>query len=228
MTKLLKNELKKINLKNQIISLIVMNIVVLLLSIFTASLLADPTSEANSAGIAVQLGTSELALLITRAILIVWQAILIVQIIIEEYKTKTITVLFTYPYGKKQLILTKFLLIFLLTIAFAVFSTLFQEVSIYLLSQRLTFVTFVQESIWSLIIVLLSNSCLGFLPLFIGMKNVSVIATVVSSLVIVVIGSNSQATPAGLLGIPIVSLFLGAVSVILMIVTYRSMLVKEI
>lgn len=228
MIKLLKIELKKINLKSQIISLVVMNSIVLLLSIFTSTLLADPSSEVNPTGVAVQLTTSELALLITRAVLIVWQAILIVQIIIEEYKTKTITVLFTYPYSKKQLILVKFLLIFLLTAAFAVFSTLFQEVSIYLLSQRLAFVTFVSESLWSLMIVLISNICLGFLPLFIGMRNVSVIATVVSSLVIVVIGSNSQASPTGLLGIPIVSLFLGAVSVILMIMTYRSMLVKEI
>ncbi|WP_086315413.1 hypothetical protein A5821_002898 [Enterococcus sp. 7F3_DIV0205] len=228
MIKLLKIELKKINLKSQIISLVVMNSIVLLLSIFTSTLLADPSSEVNPTGVAVQLTTSELALLITRAVLIVWQAILIVQIIIEEYKTKTITVLFTYPYSKKQLILVKFLLIFLLTAAFAVFSTLFQEVSIYLLSQRLAFVSFASESLWSLMIVLISNICLGFLPLFIGMRNVSVIATVVSSLVIVVIGSNSQASPTGLLGIPIVSLFLGAVSVILMIMTYRSMLVKEI
>ncbi|MBO0474082.1 ABC transporter permease [Enterococcus ureasiticus] len=227
MMKLLKIELKKINVKSQIISLIVMNIIVLLLSVFTATLLAGPASEINPIGNEVQLTTSELALLITRAILIVWQAILIVQIIIEEYKSKTITVLFTYPFSKKQLILAKFLLVFLLTVAFALFSTLFQEVSTYLLSQRLSFVTFASENLGSLLIVLISNCCLGFLPLFIGMKNVSVIATIVSSLVIVVIGSNSQASPTGLLGIPIISLFLGAVSVGLVIVTYRSMLVKE-
>lgn len=228
MVKLIKIELKKINLKNQIVSLITMNVIVLLLSVFTSILLANPSNEVNPTGVAVQLTTSELALLITRAVLIVWQAILIVQIIIEEYKTKTITVLFTYPYSKKQLILVKFLLIFLLTAVFAVFSTLFQEVGIYLLSQRLAFVTFASESLWSLTLILISNICLGFLPLFIGMKNSSVIATIVSSLVIVVIGSNSQASPAGILGIPMVSLFLGAISVLLMVVTYRSMLVKEI
>lgn len=228
MIKLLKIERKKINLKTQFISIIIMNVIVLLLSVFTSTLLADPSSEMNPTGIAFQLTTSELALLITRAVLIVWQAVLIVQIIIEEYKTKTITVLFTYPYSKKQLILAKFLLVFLLTATFAVFSTLFQEVSTYLLSQRLAFVTFASESLGSLLIVLISNICLGFLPLFIGMKNSSVIATIVSSLVIVVIGSNSQASPTGLLGIPIVSLFLGVVSVLLMVVTYRSMLIKEI
>ena len=227
MSKLLKIELKKINLKSQIISLLAMNCIVLLLSIFTSTLLANP-SEGTPTGVAMQLTTSELALLITRAVLIVWQSILIVQIIIEEYKTKTITVLFTYPYSKKQMILAKFLLVFLLTAAFAVFSTVFQEISIYLLSRQLTFVTFMPESLWSVVIVLVSNISLGFLPLFIGMRNSSVIATIVSSLVIVVIGSNSQASPSGLLGIPVVSLFLGVVSLILLVITYRSMLVKEI
>ncbi|MBL1229283.1 ABC transporter permease [Enterococcus sp. BWB1-3] len=228
MTHLLKIELKKINLKKQVFSLLLMNMIVLLLSIFTSVLLADPANEGAPAAATMLLTTSELSMLIIRAVLIVWQAIFIVQIIIEEYKSKTITVLFTYPFSKRELILAKLGLIFLLTAAFSIFSIMFQSLSLFMLSHNFSLVTFSSESLWSLIIVLISNLFLGFLPLFIGMRNVSIIATIISSLVIVVIGSNSQASPAGLLGVPAVSLFLGTVSVALLSITYRSMLRKEV
>lgn len=214
MTTLLNIELKKINLKNQLFSLLLMNIIVLLLSIVTSVLLTDSGSRVTPTGTAVLLTTSELAMLIVRAVLIVWQAILIVQIIIDEYKSKTITVLFTYPFSKKELILAKLLLIFLLTAVFSIFSIMFQSFILFVLSHAFLIITFSSESLYSIVIVLTSNLFLGFFPLFIGMRNRSIIATIISSLVIVVIGSNSQASPTGLLGVPSVSLFLGMISIV--------------
>lgn len=55
---------------------------------------------------------------------------------------------------------------------------------------------------------------LGLFPLYVGMIKKSTIATVVSSIVIVVIASNSQGSHAGLLSMPAAAMILGIIGIV--------------
>ena len=59
----------------------------------------------------------------------------------------------------------------------------------------------------------ISAIMLGLFPLYVGMIKKSTIATVVSSIVIVVIASNSQGSHAGLLSMPVTAMILGIIGI---------------
>lgn len=75
------------------------------------------------------------------------------------------------------------------------------------------FVTFSLGDIWVQAVTAISAIMLGLFPLYVGMIKKSTIATVVSSIIIVVIASNSQGSHAGLLSMPVAAIILGAIGI---------------
>ena len=143
MWNLIRMEIKKVPLKPHIAGLLIANFIIFLLSVFTSSLLTASGNISTLPGFApVQLDTVTLAAMLVRATLIVWEAILISVFVIEEYRNKTISLLFTYPISRTKLIMTKLILICSIMFLFHVLSNIFQYASIFLAEKCFSFVTF--------------------------------------------------------------------------------------
>lgn len=222
-------ENKRFSLRPHLIGLITANLVILLLSVFASTLLTSGGAVSTTGGLpAIQLDTMTLATMLVRATLIVWEAVFISSFIIEEYRNKTIRLLFTYPVNRAKLIMAKVLLVCGLALVFHVASNIFQHVCIFFLSGRLEFVTFSLESTPIQIITVIATILLGLLPLSVGMVKQSTIATIVSSIIIVAIASNSQGSSAGLMSIPILAIALGVIGMIFSAVTIRKMIMSDL
>ena len=176
----------------------------------------------------MQLDTITMASMLVRAALIVWEAVLISSLIIEEYRSKTINLLFTYPVSRTRLIIAKLVLICGIMLVFHIGSSIFQNFSIFLLSGQFEFVTYSFENLSTHIITTISTILLGLFPLFVGMVKKSTIATVISSLIIITIASNSQGNTAGLLSVPMLAVIFGIIGVIFSTVAIRKMITSDL
>lgn len=190
---LIKLEFKKFNLKKHINSVIIANIFILLLTTFFAlmvSLNEIPINDLPKVN-SISIMLSDLLL---KATFIVWESVLISIIIIEEFRTKTISLLFTYPISRKKLINAKLTLIVCITFVSIIISEIFQNTSIFLLSKIFDFVVFdiSFKYIYNLLIISLLNVIMGLIPLFFGMLKKSQITTILYSLLIVAIVTNCQ------------------------------------
>lgn len=145
--------------------------------------------------------------MLVRATLIVWEAVLISVFVIEEYRNKTICLLFTYPISRTKLITAKLILICGIMFLFHVLSNIFQYATIFLAAKCFDFVTFSFGNIMTQAVTTISAILLGLLPLYVGMIKKSAIATVVSSIIIVAIASNSQEAAQDFCQFPLRQLF---------------------
>jgi ABC-type transport system involved in multi-copper enzyme maturation permease subunit len=148
--------------------------------------------------------------------------------IISEYQTKTITMLFTYPYSRKEIIFAKLILISgIMTVAHIV-ALFIQHTVIYLFSLMNPIILFSFQNPLSIIIITISSILLGFIPLTAGVKFKSSIATIITSLVIAAIVSNSQGSTAGILSNPIIAGVLGLCGLVASVVTFGKMLKEDL
>ena len=229
MWNLIRMEIKKVPLKPHIAGLLAANFIIFLLSVFTSSLLTASGNISTLPGFApVQLDTVTLAAMLVRATLIVWEAVLISVFVIEEYRNKTIGLLFTYPISRTKLITAKLILICYISFTFHVLSNIFQYATIFLAAKCFDFVTFSFGNIMTQAVTTISAILLGLLPLYVGMIKKSAIATVVSSIIIVAIASNSQGSSAGLLSIPIAAIIFGIIGITFSAITMRKMILSDL
>lgn len=229
MWNLIRMEIKKVPLKPHIAGLLIANFIIFLLSVFTSSLLTASGNISTLPGFApVQLDTVTLAAMLVRATLIVWEAVLISVFVIEEYRNKTICLLFTYPISRTKLITAKLILICGIMFLFHVLSNIFQYATIFLAAKCFDFVTFSFGNIMAQAVTTISAILLGLLPLYVGMIKKSAIATVVSSIIIVAIASNSQGSSAGLLSIPIAAIIFGIIGITFSAITMRKMILSDL
>lgn len=229
MWNLIRMEIKKVPLKPHIAGLLIANFIIFLLSVFTSSLLTANGNISTLPGFApVQLDTVTLTAMLVRATLIVWEAVLISVFVIEEYRNKTIGLLFTYPVSRTKLITAKLILICGIMLLFHVLSNIFQYATIFLASKCFDFVTFSFGNILAQAVTTISAILLGLLPLYVGMIKKSTISTVVSSIVIVAIASNSQGSSAGLLSIPVAAIIFGIIGIIFSAAAMRKMILSDL
>ena len=229
MIKLIRLELKRFSFKPHLIGLAIANIVILLLCILISTLLPMTREIILIVGLPeVQLDTITLATMLVRATLIIWEAVLIATLIIEEYHNKTIGLLFTYPIDRAKLIFAKLALICSIMLGFYILSSAFQQVSVFFLNRQLDYVTYSFENIFIQLSTTASAILLGMVPLCVGMAKKSSIVTIVSSIIIVVIVSNSQGQTAGLLSIPIIAIILGIIGAVVSIVTVKRMISSDL
>ena len=225
MQNLVKLELKRVSLKSHFISLLAANVVITLLSAFTSSLLSADGGVAVTGLPPAQLDTLTLATMLVRAMLIVWEAVLISAFIVEEYRSKTINLLFTYPVQRGKLIAVKIILICGIMLLFHGLSGIFQYACLSFISQYFPFVTTSPANLMTQAITALSA---GLLPLYIGMIKKSTIATIVSSFALAAIVSNSQGSSAGLMSIPIAAIVFGMIGAGFSAITVRKMVSSDL
>ena len=89
--------------------------------------------------------------------------------IVEEYRNKTINLLFTYPVQRGKLIAVKIILICGVMLLFHVLSGVFQFTCLSVVSKYFPFVTVSPANLMTQAVTALSSVLLGLLPLYIGM-----------------------------------------------------------
>ena len=228
MRNLVKLELKRVSLKSHFIGLLAANVVIALLSGFTSSLLNAGGGVAVTGLPPAQLDTLTLATMLVRAALIVWEAVLISVFIVEEYRNKTINLLFTYPVQRGKLIAVKIILICVVMLLFHALSGVFQFTCLSVASKYFSFVTVSPANLLTQAVTALSAVLLGLLPLYVGMIKKSTIATIVSSFAIAAVVSNSQGSGAGLIAIPIAAIVSGVIGAGFSAITVHKMVSSDL
>ncbi|MED5015899.1 ABC transporter permease [Paenibacillus chibensis] len=136
--------------------------------------------------------------LLVRAVFTVFASVLLSKLIIDEYKNKTINVMFTYPIERKKLLMAKMLLILSLTLATIIIGTFIVILIFMAVNSYFHFVPGQPEGSVllhtgiQLFIQTLSAGGISLIPLYFGMRKKSVSATIVSSVIItMLLGVNS-------------------------------------
>lgn len=180
MFKLIKLELKKLKFSGWLRNCLIANI---LLTFWVI------TSIPNE-----QISTYEMALAgvgsYVRITFIIFSAVLMARIVIDEYRNKTISVLFTYPIPRKKLVIAKLILVSLLTffvilISNVLVAAIFLIVDSYqhYIPQTLTTTLILNEAL-RIVIFAVGFMGLSLIPLYIGMLRKSIPATIITSFVV--------------------------------------------
>ncbi|WP_019638216.1 ABC transporter permease [Paenibacillus fonticola] len=212
MLKLVKLELTKYPLKWYGVSAIIANLSIIIL--ITLVSYFEPDSE-------IVFKNVEEALVVLssflRATFVILAAVLIAKLIIEEYKNKTISVLFTYPINRKKMFGVKLLLIALLTFIALFASNLFSAGVFLLINSYLQIVpgtvnqAFLLHQVLSILTFSIATAGTGLIPLYFGLRKHSMPATILSSLLIVAFTSahNPSFSLASIVYIPLALAIVG-------------------
>ncbi|WP_328002983.1 ABC transporter permease [Metabacillus fastidiosus] len=125
---------------------------------------------------------------VVRAIFIIFTAVIITKLVIDEYKDKSIGLMFTYPIKRKKIMASKLIIIVMFTFVNVLFSTLFISGLIYLGDGLFNIIPGEIEraellrQILIIFLYALATAGLSLIPIFFGMLRKSAPATIVSSI----------------------------------------------
>ncbi|MGG0728301.1 ABC transporter permease [Bacillus paramycoides] len=194
MLRLMKLEMKKFKLGWYVKGAIIANIAILALLIsvgYVAQIEVDPEIRDPQA-ILLMVSTS------VRGTFIIFGGVLIAKLIIDEYKNKTILLMFSYPINRKKMMVSKLAITAILTFITVILSNIF-VVGIFfgidsyfsILPNSFTVDQLIQEGI-NLVPLAIATAGISLIPLYFGMRKHSVPTTIVSSIIVVVIAINNQ------------------------------------
>lgn len=154
-----------------------------------------------------------------RATFIIFAAVLIAKLVIEEFKNKTITVLFTYPISRKKLIGVKLFIVGFVTFMTIIISNLFVLGSFIALNSYFEIIPgtpsleIVVQQIIPVITFAFAAAGTSLISLYFGMRKYSVPATIISSIVIVLLISshNPVFSIASIVYIPLLLAIIGII-----------------
>ncbi|MGE7768484.1 ABC transporter permease [Peribacillus sp. NPDC096540] len=133
-----------------------------------------------------------------RATFIVFAAVLIAKIVIEEYKNKTILIQFSYPINRKKMIASKLLFIAALTFITMLSTNIIVAGSFSIINSYFHIVPFSITAnqyfaeVLKMIPYSIATAGISLIPLYFGMRKHSVPATISSSLIVVAIACASN------------------------------------
>lgn len=229
MLNLIKLELRKFKIKGNILASVICTICILglICMIYFIEL-----SEGN-----ITFENYEMAFRIINtfinATFIVFAGFLISKFIIEEYKNKTINLLFTYPINRKKIIISKVIIISVFTFISIVLSSIVICGSFYLI-QYLTHTT-IGELTYELIshqfiiigISAFTNSIIALIPLYFGLRKKSVPVTMVTSFLMVSLlySGSENFNLASIIPVPIAFMLAG---ILIVYLTIRNIEKKDV
>ncbi|MGE7867004.1 ABC transporter permease [Bacillus paramycoides] len=194
MLRLMKLELKKFKLGWYVKGAIIANITILALLIlvgFVAQIEGDPEIRDPQAILSM-------ASVSVRGTFIIFGGVLIAKLIIDEYKNKTILLMFSYPINRKKMMISKLAITATLTFITVILSNIlvvgiFFGIDSYfsILPNPFTVDQLIQEGV-NLIPLAIATAGISLIPLYFGMRKHSVPTTIVSSIIVVIIAINNQ------------------------------------
>lgn len=133
---------------------------------------------------------------VVSATFIIFASVILAKLVIDEYKNKSIDLMFTYPISRKKIMTAKLIIVMVFTFMTVLFSTLFLQGLVYIMD-----VTFdilpgdisIQEfinSMWKSFFIAFAAAGLSLIPLLIGMLRKSSSAIIVSSIFLVTLTSS--------------------------------------
>ncbi|MBM7578559.1 ABC transporter permease [Jeotgalibacillus terrae] len=216
MLNLIKLELRRMNIKSVALSFLLINT-----AIVSMMMLISIEPEAVTEFLTSIDDVQMLIELLVIAAFVIYAAVLMSHIIIEEFKNKTITLLFMYPVSRRKLLMAKLIIISLFTFFFIIASVLIVYYSFSVFNRFYMFTPlelgYTLSSDYMLHLVLLAVACVGLslIPLFFGMRKYSVPATITSSIFIVALLSSSVNTDdTNLFSITAIPILLGVIGFI--------------
>lgn len=225
MKKLVGIEMRKIDVKKYIQHVMIANVGIALLVLMTSFL------TALSGGEVPQITTVTVIDTLVKSVFIVWESVLIANLIIEEFRSKTVLILFSYPLDRKKVIISKLLIVCSMIFVSMVVSQVFQNVLFFSLDKMLPLINYSinLSEIGVILLTTITSILLGMLPMYVGMLNKSTVATVVSSILIVslTISSGGQ-DGAGIITMIPVSITMGVFGIVLALTAIKKMLSEDI
>ncbi|MCB2355263.1 ABC transporter permease [Clostridium estertheticum] len=214
MLKLIKLEIKKFKLNKNVKTVMIINLIilaVLLLGVYSLKFNTKENMFRNYSDVFLYTGT------IVRATFSIFAAALISKLIIGEYKCKTINIMFSYPIKRKKIMAAKLAIVVIFSFTTMILSNIFLIFSIYLLN---IFANFIQipltqdilvKNLINIFVYSATFSFVSLIPLYIGMRNKSGSATIITSIIVVSLlnsGSNGD-TLSSIIIIPIILAIIG-------------------
>lgn len=133
---------------------------------------------------------------ISTSIFLIFGAVVLARLVIEEYRSKTITLLFTYPLSRKKLLSAKLLIVSAFIFGSILFTNLFVGSVVYVVDLFVDIIPseLLMEQLTNALILVLTNGIavagIGLVPLYFGMRNKSVPSTIVSAIIVLSILSS--------------------------------------
>ncbi|WP_042477723.1 ABC transporter permease [Bacillus ndiopicus] len=194
MLKLIKLEIKKFKLFNYYKGVLIANLG------FIAFLSMIYFLERNDGNIPFE--NFEMAMNISSAAIrttfIIFAAVLIVKLIIDEYKSKSIEIMFTYPIGRKKILTAKLMIVVAFTFIMVMSSTslmagllYFAEAQFDIFPVELSFQDIVRN-VYVNFFYALATAGLSLIPLLFGMRRKSAVATIVSAIFLATVTSTTS------------------------------------
>lgn len=188
MMNFIRLEIKKHRFKNLIGGLVIANIACLLLLI--SHVLAVYHLE-NRAAFENYNTVMMAASSFIRPLGLIFSAVLLSRLVIDEFRLKTISLMFTYPISRQSIILRKSIMVVVFTFFGLLFSMIFSLSSIVTLNPVVHFVTtpfdvdMILQTFGEILIDITLLSLLSLIPMYFGMRQYSTAATFVTSAAIV-------------------------------------------
>jgi len=187
--KLIKLELRKLRISRYVKGMLLANVIIMGLILFIGYMAEGepdiPFTSFETAFIVIDT--------FTRATFIVFAGALIARLFINEYKNKTMMVMFMYPINRKRLLIAKLLIVVAFTFCSIVLSTALQLACFWIFNAfthvvpgTIT-VAFLKESAGISVMNALAASMMSLISLYVGMRKHSVTATIISSVLIVMV-----------------------------------------
>lgn len=186
MLKLMKLEIKKFKLWNYWKAVLICNIAFIAFLCMTYFIELDEGFDIYNDYEVV----STFIGVLVRPTFTIFASVIIVKLIIDEYKSKSIDVLFTYPIKRKKIISAKLIIVFTFTFVIVMLSTFFLEGLVLLMDfifnilPGVVEVESVSKHLVTVFMYSLATAGISLIPLLVGMQRKSGPATIVTSILI--------------------------------------------
>lgn len=159
--------------------------------------------------------------ILIRIIFIIFSAVILSRLVIDEYKSNTIQLLFTYPLQRKKLIQAKLFIVFGFCFSSVILTSFIINMFTFLLNPMIGFfekpVSIIEiiSTIPTVIISAFMIAGISLIPLFFGMRKKSTATTITSAVLIgflinaTVSSGGSQTSLFQFIGVPIAFCLLG-------------------
>lgn len=185
MKDLITIEAKKISLKKIMKQVFWANIFIFLLTI----ILPFSGEDLETLSLATVIDT------LIKATFIIWEALLIAQLIVEEFRSKTILLLFSYPIDRKKILISKLIFIGFLVLCAMTFSQIVQHLLFFILGKTFPMISY-SISLTNIVLygfTTITSILIGLIPFYIGMLNKSTNITIISAIAVVSLTASSGA-----------------------------------
>lgn len=169
-----------------------------------------------------------------RATFMIFASVWIAKLIIDEYKNRTISLMFMYPINRKKILGSKLAVVFLYTFLSVLLSNVFIIIVLYVLDQVFDIVpeplmlSAAIRNMGEVFISALSTAGMGLIPLFFGMWKKSVPATIVSAILLNTIVTSNWGEGTSLYNLVAIPIGLAVIGVLIAYLTIRNVHVKDL